>query len=160
MALSIWSWLRTLQNYADKIYYLAHNYRNRILHNISALRQPNLKNYMRSGTALKIPTIWAQSELASSNTLEVMKEWSSLTHFRKVWKAITPQYLQTPYELMPRRMQAVIDVEGGHTKYWVLYWPFMCNQLVNKSIFQKCFHTFEQDSRRLYPTLAAPKRAL
>ena len=49
--------------------------------------------------------------------LEVMKEWSSLTHFRKVWKAITPQYLQTPYELMPRHMQAVIDVEGGHTKY-------------------------------------------
>ena len=38
-------------------YYLAHNYRNRILHNISALRQPNLKNYMRSVTALKIPSI-------------------------------------------------------------------------------------------------------
>ena len=35
----------------------------------------------------------------------------------RVWQAITPQYFQTLYKLMPRRMQAVIDIEGGHTKY-------------------------------------------
>ena len=36
---------------------------------------------------------------------------------RKVWRKITPDYLKGLYESMPRRMQAVIDVQGGHTKY-------------------------------------------
>ena len=36
---------------------------------------------------------------------------------RKVWKAVTPEYLRQLYESMPRRMAAVIASQGGHTKY-------------------------------------------
>jgi len=36
---------------------------------------------------------------------------------QKVWNNITPDYLQSLYESMPRRMQAVVDAQGGHTKY-------------------------------------------
>ena len=36
---------------------------------------------------------------------------------RKVWKAITPEYLNSLYESMPRRMAAVIAAGGGHTMY-------------------------------------------
>ena len=36
---------------------------------------------------------------------------------QKVWDNITPAYLQSLYESMPRRMQAVVDAQGGHTKY-------------------------------------------
>ena len=36
---------------------------------------------------------------------------------RKVWKGITPEYLNNLYEAMPRHMQAVIDAKGGHIKY-------------------------------------------
>ena len=36
---------------------------------------------------------------------------------QKVWNNITPDYLQSLYKSMPERMQAVIDAEGGHTKY-------------------------------------------
>ena len=36
---------------------------------------------------------------------------------RKVWRAITPEYLSSLYESMPRRTAAVIAAEGGHTKY-------------------------------------------
>ena len=35
----------------------------------------------------------------------------------QVWKKIGVDYLQKLYESMPRRMQAVIQAEGGHTKY-------------------------------------------
>ena len=40
------------------------------------------------------------------------------TSVGKVWKRITPSYLKALYESMPRRMQAVLDANGGHTKYW------------------------------------------
>ena len=36
---------------------------------------------------------------------------------RKVWKGISSEYLKKLYQSMPRRMQSVIDAEGGHTKY-------------------------------------------
>ena len=36
---------------------------------------------------------------------------------RKVWNRITPNYLLCLYESMPRRMQAVIAAQGGHTTY-------------------------------------------
>ena len=36
---------------------------------------------------------------------------------KKVWDNITPEYLQSLYESMPRRMQAVVNAQGGHTKY-------------------------------------------
>ena len=35
----------------------------------------------------------------------------------KVLKNITPLYLRSLYESMPRRMMAVVVAEGGHTKY-------------------------------------------
>ena len=33
------------------------------------------------------------------------------------WNNITPDYLQSLYVSMLRRMQAVVDAEGGHIKY-------------------------------------------
>ena len=36
---------------------------------------------------------------------------------KKVWRAITPEYLNSLNESMPRRMAAVIAAGGGHTKY-------------------------------------------
>ena len=34
-----------------------------------------------------------------------------------VWRRITPKYLKKLYESMPRRREAVIASQGGHTKY-------------------------------------------
>ena len=36
---------------------------------------------------------------------------------RKVWRQVTPDYLEKLYESMPRQMEAVIQAQGGHTKY-------------------------------------------
>ena len=36
---------------------------------------------------------------------------------KRVWRGITPEYLETLYESMPRRMEACIAAGGGHTKY-------------------------------------------
>ena len=36
---------------------------------------------------------------------------------RKVWRAVTPEYLKNIYSSMSRRMAAVIVTQGGHTKY-------------------------------------------
>ena len=58
----------------------------------------------------------------------------SLSSLEAVWKNITPAYLRSLYELMPRWMKAVVDAEGGHTKYWTIFacilpsWPI--NQLI------------------------------
>ena len=35
----------------------------------------------------------------------------------KVCRQITPAHLKKLYESMPQRMQAVVNAEGGHTKY-------------------------------------------
>ena len=48
--------------------------------------------------------------------------WSQMKHLqrkiaRKVWREVTPEYLERLYESMPRRMQAVIAAQGGYTKY-------------------------------------------
>ena len=40
------------------------------------------------------------------------KKWA-----QKVWKKITPAYLEKLYESLPRRMVAVVAQGGGHTKY-------------------------------------------
>ena len=36
---------------------------------------------------------------------------------QKVWKQVTPTYLEMLYESMPGRMQAVVEGQGGHSKY-------------------------------------------
>ena len=36
---------------------------------------------------------------------------------RRVWRGLTREYLQSLYESMPGRMQAVVDAAGGHTKH-------------------------------------------
>ena len=36
---------------------------------------------------------------------------------KKVWRAITPEYLKNVYESIPRRMAAVIVAGDRHTKY-------------------------------------------
>ena len=56
----------------------------------------------------------------------------------KVWKNIISSYLKSLYESMPLRMMAVMNANGGHTKYWVIF----CNNFVifmNKIyIISKC----------------------
>ena len=34
-----------------------------------------------------------------------------------VWRQVTPSYLEKLFESMPRRMQAVVEAQGSHTKY-------------------------------------------
>ena len=36
---------------------------------------------------------------------------------QKVWRGITPEYLRQLYQSMPRRMQAIINARGAHTRY-------------------------------------------
>ena len=36
---------------------------------------------------------------------------------QKVWRQVTPEYLESLYQSMPRRMQAVVDAQRGHTRY-------------------------------------------
>jgi hypothetical protein len=36
---------------------------------------------------------------------------------QEAWESIEPAYLLALIESMPKRIQAVIDAEGGHTKY-------------------------------------------
>ena len=50
----------------------------------------------------------------------------------KVWKGITPDYLNNLYKAMPRHMQAVIDAKGGHNKYRKQFMSFLCDKIVNK----------------------------
>ena len=40
---------------------------------------------------------------------------------KKVWNQVTPKYLHTLYESMPKKMNAVIEAQGGHIKYWAVY---------------------------------------
>ena len=35
----------------------------------------------------------------------------------KVWRKIAPFYLKFLYKSRPRQMKAVVDAQGGHTKY-------------------------------------------
>ena len=58
---------------------------------------------------------------------------------RKVWKGILSEYLNKIYKSMPRRMQAVIDAEGSHTKYKEWYSSFLCNEIVTKRPLHKKF---------------------
>ena len=53
---------------------------------------------------------------------ESREEWAiSVTGLKKtvhkVWRQVTLEYLNKLYESMPRQMQAVIQAQGGHTKY-------------------------------------------
>ena len=35
----------------------------------------------------------------------------------KNWMSITLEYLNSLYKSMPRQMQAMVDAQGGHTRY-------------------------------------------
>jgi hypothetical protein len=53
--------------------------------------------------------------------VQAHKETSSLddlfTHILEEWEKIPKDFLATLVESMPRRIQAVIDNKGSHTKY-------------------------------------------
>ena len=36
---------------------------------------------------------------------------------QKIWRQVTPEYLESLYQSMPRHMQAVVDAQRGHTRY-------------------------------------------
>ena len=89
-----------------------------------AFRASILKNLVSFGKIFQFPAIWVLLEVASSNSLEVMSQWSNNPHTdglkkiaRKVWRGITQDYLENLYQSMPQRMQTVIQAQGGHTKY-------------------------------------------
>ena len=63
-----------------------------------------------------IESLWSEMKHLQScerATSMVGMKWITLI----VWNKITPAYLQSLYESMPRQMQAVVDAQGGHTKY-------------------------------------------
>ena len=63
-----------------------------------------------------IKSLWSQMKhLQSRERATSMAGLKRIT--LKVWNKITPAYLQSLYKSMPRRMQAVVDAQGGHTKY-------------------------------------------
>ena len=79
---------------------------------------------MRFVNSIELSSILVQPRICSSNRLGAMASWRDEGHFemakkvaRKVWRQITPEYLEKLYESMPRRMAAVIEAHGGHTKY-------------------------------------------
>ena len=36
---------------------------------------------------------------------------------KKLWRPLSPDYIEKLYESMPRILQAVVDAQEGHTKY-------------------------------------------
>ena len=63
-----------------------------------------------------IESLWSQMKKMQS--VERATSMAGLKRIaRKVWRGITPSYLKSLYESMPRRMQAVVDAQGAHTKY-------------------------------------------
>ena len=63
-----------------------------------------------------IENVWSEMQHQLRDKRPTCKEGIQKVCLR-VWRGITPAYLKKLYELMPRRMKAVIDVGGGHTKY-------------------------------------------
>ena len=63
-----------------------------------------------------IENLWSQMKHLQRNERATSAEGLKKIA-RKVWKAITPEYLVSLYESMPRRIAAVIEAQGGHTKY-------------------------------------------
>ena len=60
----------------------------------------------------------AWSELKNRQRIEKATSKQALKKLAiKVWRTITPEYLERLYQSMPRRMAAVIAAHGGHTKY-------------------------------------------
>ena len=75
----------------------------------------------------------AWSELKNRQRIEKATSKQALKKLAiKVWRTITPEYLERLYQSMPRRMAAVIAAHGGHTKYWESFWTCICTISVNK----------------------------
>ena len=74
---------------------------------------------MRFVNSFELSSILAQPRFCSSNRLRAMASWREIAKkvALKVWKQITPEYLEKLYESMPRQMAAVIEANGGPTKY-------------------------------------------
>ena len=94
----------------------------------SSQLQFELKNYTSYVNNFELASILAQPRICSSNRLEAMVSWREKDHSEmanktlmnvalKVWRQITLQYLENPSESMLRHMAAVVEANGGHTKY-------------------------------------------
>ena len=60
--------------------------------------------------------LWSQMKVMQSQKRDTSV--ASLKRIAlKVWKNLTPAYLRSLYKSMPRRMRAVVEADGGHTKY-------------------------------------------
>ena len=63
-----------------------------------------------------IENLWSQVKhaqwLEHATSIPGLKK---ITH--RVWRQVTPEYIHTLYESMPKRMTAVIQAGGTHTKY-------------------------------------------
>ena len=82
---------------------------------ISVFRASILKNLVSFGKIFQFPAIRVLLEVASSNSLEVMSQWSNNPHTdglkkiaRKVQRGMTQDYLENLYHFIPCQIQAVI----------------------------------------------------
>ena len=62
----------------------------------------------------------------------VMEEWKSIPV--ATWEALVNS--------MPRRVKAVLDNDGGHTKYWQLTWCMLILTTFPKGCTHFCWHGF------------------
>ena len=67
----------------------------------------------------------------TSKTRLIVKRMGLKKIAGKVWRAITPENLQQLYQSMPRRMQAIIDAGGAHTRYQNTILSFVCSILAS-----------------------------
>ena len=86
--------------------------------------QWNLSYYGRFSIYIELSCNLVQPGPCSSSRLEMAAKRRLLVQSgfgkniaQKVWNNITPEYLRSLYESMLQRMQAVVDAQGGHTKY-------------------------------------------
>ena len=63
-----------------------------------------------------IESLWSQMKQLQSKEHATLATGLKKIAFR-VWGKIAPSYLKSLYESMPRHMKAVVDAQGGHTKY-------------------------------------------
>ena len=54
-----------------------------------------------------IKNLWSRMKQAQKSEQSTSKKL-----LKKVWRGFTPEYLENLYQIMPRRMQAVIDNSG------------------------------------------------
>ena len=70
------------------------------------------------GTIFTSPSQSSSPSMEQSRRKPIKRRWAGIIKVaKKVWRAITPEYLKNLYKSMTRRTAAVIAAGGRHTKY-------------------------------------------